>query len=602
MKEFAVMETEKDAPVEEQQQALARRLNGMALVSVLIALLFTMLLEALDQTIVGTAMPKIIADLQGFDRYTWVVNAYLLAATMMIPIVGKLSDLFGRKWFLVVGVALFLVGSVLSGMARTIDQLIAYRALQGLGSGIGITLAITVVGDIFPPAERAKWQSILSSVYGLANLVGPTLGGWLSDHGPLLGTAVTEATRWRWVFYINLPMGGLALVALLIFLPVDISERSQSTISWAVVRRIDFIGAVLVATATTCLLLGFTWGSNGGNGWGAPLVIGMLAGAGVLYALFVLTESRVVDPILPLGLFRNQVFTVASLLSLLHGMILLGLTIYLPFFLQGVLGVSATNSGAVLTPMMVSATAIALLAGFAAGMLKRYQFIAILGALVMGVGILLLTQMTPATSLWLALIFMVITGIGLGVFFSVVPMAAQNALPRAQLGVGTAAVKYLAQLGPTLGVALVGTVVNSSLSSELARRLSASTIKQLTPAEVKVAIDTQSLLNPAYRTTVVKTIQGRAVERATAHLPTGPQHDIMAQQVALQVQHLLNQVFETLRLSLAVAIQRGFWSVLVLGVVMLLLTFFLKDLPIEGSTLSDGEHNAVIQKLETPAI
>jgi len=578
----------KDAPIVEQQQADERRLNGAALASVLIALLFTMLLEALDQTIVGTAMPKIIADLQGFDRYTWVVNAYLLAATMMIPIVGKLSDLFGRKWFLVVGVALFLSGSVLSGMAWTIDQLIAFRALQGLGSGIGITLAITVVGDIFPPAERAKWQSILSSVYGFANLVGPTLGGWLADHGPLMGPLVTEATRWRWVFYINLPVGALALVALLIFLPVDISERSQSVISWAVVRRIDFVGAVLVAAATTCLLLGLTWGSNGRYGWGAPLAIGMLVGAGVLYALFVVTESRVADPILPLGLFRNQVFTAASLLSLLHGMILLGLTIYLPFFLQGVLGLSATDSGAVLTPMMVSATAVALLAGFASGMLRRYQFMAILGAIVMSLGVLLLTQMTPSTSLWLALVFMVVTGIGLGVFFSVVPMAAQNALPRRQLGVGTAAVKYLAQLGPTLGVALVGTVVNSALASEVARRVSGGMIKQLTPAESKGATDTQALVNPAYRAAVVKEAQRSAVERATAHLPTGPQHDVVARQVALQVQHLYDQVFEALRLSLAVAIQRGFWAVLVLGVMMLLMTSFLKDLPMGMSPSVDG--------------
>src|SRR5579864_1647511 len=204
-----------------------RRIHGFALVSILVALLLTLLLEALDQTIVGTALPRIVGQLQGFDRYTWVVTAYLLASTTMIPIVGKLSDQFGRKWFFVVGVLLFLAGSALSGAAQTMNQLIIFRAIQGLGAGTGIALVFTVVGDIFPPAERARWQGIFASVYGFSSVVGPTIGGWLTDNGPVVGNLITNETRWRWVFYVNIPIGILALAVLLIYLPANISTRSN---------------------------------------------------------------------------------------------------------------------------------------------------------------------------------------------------------------------------------------------------------------------------------------------------------------------------------------------------------------------------------------
>ena len=317
-------------PVQESN----RRLRGTALASVLIALMLTLLLEALDQTIVGTALPRIIGSLQGFDRYIWVVTAYTLASTTMIPLVGKLSDQFGRKWFLIIGTAIFLIGSALSGASQSMNQLIAFRAIQGLGGGIGIALVFTVVADIFPPAERARWQGIFGSVYGVANVIGPTLGGWLTDHGPLVGNLVTDTTRWRWIFYINLPIGILALAALLIYLPTNLSVPSNRLNGWAAIRRIDVLGAVLASSATICLLLGLTWGSNQIYAWNSLQVIGVLLASGALYALFILTERLVAEPILPLNLFRNQVFAVASLLSLLQLMILVALVIYLPSFFR----------------------------------------------------------------------------------------------------------------------------------------------------------------------------------------------------------------------------------------------------------------------------
>ena len=213
--------------------------HGFALVSLLVALMLTLLLEALDQTIVGTALPKIIAQFQGFDRYTWVGTAYLLASITTIPITGKLSDQFGRKWFFISGVVVFLLGSFLSGAAQDMNQLIAFRAIQGLGAGMGISLVFAAVGELLPPAERARWQGIFSGVYGFSSVVGPTLGGWLTDHGPLLGNFITDATRWRWIFYVNLPLGILALIALFLYYPKASASHAQYR-GWAGFRRIDF--------------------------------------------------------------------------------------------------------------------------------------------------------------------------------------------------------------------------------------------------------------------------------------------------------------------------------------------------------------------------
>ncbi len=593
-------------------QESGRRLHGFALIGVITALMLTLLLEALDQTVVGTALPKIIGTLQGFDRYTWAVTAYILASTTMIPVVGKLSDQFGRKWFLIVGTAIFLLGSALSGASQTMNQFIAFRALQGLGAGIGIALAFVVVADMFPPAERTKWQSLFGVVFGFSSLVGPTLGGWLTDHGPLVGALVTENTRWRWVFYINIPVGIIVLAALLIYLPANISTRSSDYTGWAAVRRIDVLGALLSAAATICLLLGLTWGSNATYDWNAPQVIGILAAAVILFGAFLIAERFAIEPILPLDLFRNQVFAVASLLSLLQLMVMVGLIVYLPLFLQGVLGVSATNAGAVITPMTVSSVIGAALAGFAITMLKRYQLITILSALIMTAGVFLLSRITPTTGLLEAVIYMVIAGIGLGPFFSVLTIAAQNALPRTRLGIGTSAVRYLGQLGSVLGVAIVGTVVNNTLASDIASRLPASVARQLTPAGLKFATSPQVLVNQTYRDTVVHTAQHYAAQSAVAHVPPGPQHDQIAAAVAAQamqqVQHLLDQVFAALKLSLALAIQHGLVAVLVFCGVIILATFFLKDGPqnvtstdVPSQAVSDDGQNENAKSAETIA-
>jgi EmrB/QacA subfamily drug resistance transporter len=567
------------------------KLRGVALISVLTALMLTLLLEALDQTVVGTALPKIIGDLNGFSLYTWVATAYLLASATVVPIVGKLSDQFGRKGFFLVGVVIFLLGSALSGAAQTIQQLIAFRALQGLGAGVGISLVFTVVGDIFPPAQRARWQGIFGAVYGLASVFGPTLGGFLTDHGPIVGTFITGISRWRWVFYVNIPIGVLALVALIVYLPANISVRTSTLRGWPAIRRIDFAGAILASAATISLLLGLTWGGQT-YPWGSAQVIGALVGAAVLFALFILVERFAVEPVLPLSLFKNQVFASAALLSLGVGAVILSLAYYLPLFLQGVLGESATNSGELITPMTVSIVVGSVLSGLMIARTGRYQWLAVSGALIMGTGIFLLSRMDAHTVLGQATVFMIFAGLGLGVFFSLLTLAVQNAVPRTQLGVGTAATRYMQQAGGTLGVAVVGTVVNNTIASDITTRLPAGA-SQLTPAGIAAATNPQVLVNSSYHAQLVQKAQQYAVKAAVASarahgkIPSGAGASAAIAAITQQVQQstlqLLNEVFAALKQSLTLGIQHGLTVMALVSVGMLILTLLLKDVPLRTS-------------------
>ncbi len=566
-----------DGPSQSSQTGSKRKLNGFALFSVLAALLLTLLLEALDQTVVGTALPRIVAQLHGFDRYTWAVIAYTLASTTVVPITGTLSDQFGRKWFVIGGVLLFLLGSALCGAAQTMNSLIAFRALQGLGAGIGIGLSFTLVADIFPPEERAKWGGLFGAVYGLSNLIGPTLGGWLTDHGPLLGSLVTDQTRWRWVFYINLPLGILALIGLFFYLPVNISLRSSAYRGWTAVRRIDVGGAVLAALATTCLVLGLTWGGDGTYDWASVQVIGALVASVVLLVVFLLFERRVVEPIVPFDLFKNRVFAPAAALTLLPLMALIGLVIYLPLYLQGVLGESATNSGALITPLTVSAVVGAIGGSALLAVRKRYKSIIVGGAVLLTVGTALLTRLTPDSSLLYAAIAMVIAGLGMGPFFSVITLVAQSALPPTRLGAGTSALRYLGQLGAVLGVALVGAVVTHVIADDSARRLSPQAVRLLTPAGVQAITNPRVLVDATSRGEVVQQADKFTRQAITARVPAGPARDAAVAHAVANTNHVLNGVFADLKLSLATAIQNGFIVVLIFCLLTIAATFFLRD-------------------------
>src|SRR5579862_2958112 len=409
----------------------AARPRGWALVSVVAGLLLTLALSALDATIVGTALPTIVGALHGFNQYSWVVTAYLLTSTTVVPIVGKLSDQFGRKGFLLTGIALFLLGSALAGTAQTMTQLILFRGLQGLGAGFMQTLAFTLVADLFPPAERGRWQGIFVSVLALALIVGPAIGGAITDHA-----------SWRWVFYVNIPVGALALLVLTLWLPSAISVRSMAYRGWAAVRRIDVTGALTAAAATVCLLLGLTWG-GATYPWESPQVVGVLSAAGVLYLAFFIAEQFVKEPLLPLDLFRNQVFAASGLLALAGGMIVYAMIFYLPLFIQRVLGQTATTSGASLAPLFIPVAVSAVLGGQLIAKMGRYQFLAVIGAIILLAGMFLLTRMNTTTTLTMVSLNMIVIGLGIGVLQPIYTLAAQNAIPIQRMGTGTGAVNYL---------------------------------------------------------------------------------------------------------------------------------------------------------------
>ena len=436
------------------------RPRGWTLASIVAGLLLTIALSALDATIVGTALPTIVGALHGFEQYSWVVTAYLLTSTTVVPIVGKLSDQFGRKGFLLTGIALFLLGSALAGTAQTMTLLILFRGLQGLGAGFMQTLAFTLVADLFPPAERGRWQGIFVGVLSLALIVGPAIGGWITDHA-----------SWRWVFYVNLPVGALALLVLTVWLPSTLSVRSTSERGWAAVRRIDFAGALAAAAATICLLLALTWGGST-YPWGSALVVGLLSGALVLYLAFFIIERRVSEPLLPLDLFRNQVFTASSLLALAGGMIVYAMIFYLPLFTQGVLGQTATNSGASLAPLFLPVAVSAVIGGQVIAKVGRYHFLAVIGALILLVGLFLLVRMNTTTVLLTVTLNMIVVGLGIGVLQPIYTVAGQNAIPQERLGTGTGAMNYLRAMGSLLGTAVLGAIVTHSAQSSRSISLS----------------------------------------------------------------------------------------------------------------------------------
>ncbi|MBF6589941.1 MAG: MFS transporter [Ktedonobacterales bacterium] len=568
------------------------RLRGAALASVLTALMLTLLLSALDQTIVGTALPRIIGDLHGFDRYIWVVTAYLVTSTTMIPIVGKLSDQFGRKWFLVAGVVIFLVGSALSGTSQTMNQLIIFRGLQGIGAGTVLSLVFTLVGDIFVPAERARWQGLFSGVFALASVVGPATGGWITDN-----------TSWRWVFYVNLPLGALALLLLIFKLPTHISAPNRRYRGWAAIRRIDFAGVFTAAGATISLMLGLTWGGTT-YAWNSPQVLGVLVGAAVLFAVFAIIEAFfAVEPILPLDLFKNQVFAAGALLSLTVGMALFAVVFYLPLFIQGVLGQTATSSGAVITPLTVTMAVGAIFVGQLIARIGRYQAICVVGALVLTFGVYLLSRMTVSVTLGVVTRNMIVVGLGLGMLMPVLTLAVQNAIPRSRLGVGTGAVTYLRSMGQMLGVALIGAVVSNSVSGELAKRLPPAASKL--PPQVTNPNNLQQLLvSPTLQHQVVTTVTQAAIEQARipaiiqaletvgVQVPPGPNRWMalnaitqqvdqqVTTQVTQQVHELFAQMLDATRQSLAIGIGRAFTAGLFICGAVVVISLFLKDVPL----------------------
>jgi len=572
----------------ELQPSTGRRLHGWGLATVMTGLLLSLLLSSLDQTIVSTALPTIVGELHGFSLYAWVATAYLLASTTINPIVGKLSDQFGRKWFLCGGIVLFLLGSALSGLSQTITQLICFRGLQGMGAGCMTPLVSALIGDIFPPAERGRWQGLIASISALAAIIGPAVGGMITDH-----------TTWRWIFYVNLPIGLLAVIALLAWLPVSISERSSSARGWAAIGRIDGVGALTSATATICLLLGLSWGGNTAP-WASPQVIGILAAAGLLYLAFFFVERNVREPILPLDLLRNQVFTVGALLSLGFGFVLFGMIYYLPLFIQAVIGQTSLSSSAALTPLMLANTGGAILAGALVAKLGRYRALSLIGTGILTCGSLLLTTMMMTTPLVVVTITMGIVGMGIGVVLPLITLAVQNALPAGRLGVGTSAITYLRTTGATIGTAVLATLVVNVSAIRLPAYLPAAA-RTLSPVVLAQATYQQILGDPSKQNQVVQA----AIQAGARQVPAGPAHAQQVSALAAQLSHLFTQIFTAGRLSLADGLHMAFLVMVGVSVAMFVLTLFLKDVALRktapGVPEAQAAKGARIEHAEKPS-
>jgi EmrB/QacA subfamily drug resistance transporter len=436
----------------------------------LAALAVVVLLSALDQTIVATAMPRIIKELRGMSMYAWVTTAYMLTSTVAVPIYGKLSDLYGRKQILVAGVLLFLLGSALCGLSGEFGtlpvlgsgmmQLIIFRALQGLGAGALMTVSFAIMADLYPPRERGRLFGVFGSVFGLATFLGPLIGGFFTDHGTFT-LLDHEVAGWRWVFYVNLPLGLAALFMILFRMPV--LRRGGG-------GRIDYLGAVLIVLAAAPLLLALTLGGTT-YAWDSPHIVGLFSLGLVSLVIFLWVEARTVNAILPLHLFRIHTFRMATLASFVMSTAFLGVAMFMPLYMQVVQGTNATQSGFALAPLMGGMLVSGILCGRLVTRTGRYKPFMIVGGLLLFAGVMLLTSIGPDTTPRELAWRLALTGVGLGPAQTLFSLVIQNSVPPTQIGVATSMSQFSRQMGATVGVAIFGTFVTHGLTVELPKHV-----------------------------------------------------------------------------------------------------------------------------------
>jgi EmrB/QacA subfamily drug resistance transporter len=432
--------------------------NHRRILVVLGALMLGMILASLDQTIVATALPTIAGDLHGLNHLSWVVTAYLLTLTISTPLWGKLGDLYGRKKLFQGAIVIFLVGSAMAGLSQSMVELIAFRAIQGVGAGGLMVGAQAIMGDVISPRQRGRYMGYFGAVFGVTSVAGPLLGGFFTQH-----------LSWRWCFYINIPIGIVALfvIASVLHIPVRRTEH-----------RVDYLGSVLMGVAVTLVVLLTTWG-----GTTYPWISGPVIGSGIaavaLVILFCLVQRRAAEPLIPLSLFRNQVFNVTSTVGFIVGFIMFGAIIYIPLYMQTVHGASPTSSGLQLIPLVGGMLCTFIPSGRLVTRWGRYKVFPIVGTAIMTVGMYLLSLMSPTTSLAVSSLYEVVVGLGIGLVMQVLVVAVQNAVPYSQLGTATSAATFFRTIGGAFGVALFGTIFNSRLFAELPKYLPASALRHI---------------------------------------------------------------------------------------------------------------------------
>ncbi|KPU27858.1 hypothetical protein TR13x_00415 [Caloranaerobacter sp. TR13] len=513
----------------------------------LAAVMVTMFFSSLDQTIISSAMPTIIADLRGFDIYAWVFTAYMMTSAITVPIYGKLSDIYGRKPFYVFGLSVFMIGSALSGQAHTMMQLIFARGLQGLGGGAMMSMPRATIGDIFNPKERGKWMGLIMSVFGLASIIGPYLGGWITDN-----------FNWRWVFYINLPVALISIIAVSYALP-NVRTKEKHSIDW--------LGSAFMILALIPILLAFTWAGSKYQ-WTSKQIISLFA-IGIMFMIcFILIEKKAKEPLLSPSLFKNSIFTSTVLMGLLVSMSLFGTVMFLPLFVQGVVGLSASNSGALLTPMMLSFIAGSIVGGIIISKTGRYKLQAILGSIIVIIAVFLLSKMDVNTT-WITVIRnMIILGLGLGTVMPLVNVVIQNAFPYKMLGVVNSTQQFVNSLGGIVIAPIYGTILANAFAKELPRNLPAKLLKAMNsmPKSVSSAISNPQALITAHAQEQIKTM-------FSAFGNAGLK--------------LYNQFIHAVKLSLSTGITKLYSFGVVFAVLTLLAAFCLKEIPLKHDEFYD---------------
>jgi EmrB/QacA subfamily drug resistance transporter len=527
----------------------SNRITGSQRWWALAAVLVTLFFSSLDQTVVSTAMPVIVGDLKGFDIYAWVFTAYLITSAVTVPIYGKLSDVYGRKPFYVFGLGLFMVGSALSGQSRTMMELIIFRGLQGIGAGAMLSMPRATIGDIFNPRERGRWMGVFSMAFGLSAIVGPFLGGWITDH---LG--------WQWVFYINLPVAALALAGIIYALPRVRTEHQV---------HVDWLGTGLLVLGLVPMLLAFTWAGNQ-YPWGSPVIIGLFVFSAATLALFGWSETRAAEPVIPVEFFRVPIFTATNLIGLLLSVGMFGTLLFLPLYVQGVLEQSAQNSGAILTPMMGSFIISAIVAGQLLTRTGKYKIVSLVAAAIATVGLYLFTRL-GANSTWpTVVLYMIILGLGIGALLPIMSVVIQNAFPYKVLGVVNAAQQFVRSLGAVIATPILGTVLANTFSTQIQQDLPPAlkqAIANLPAAQRQILSDPQSLTNAQTQAAI-----------KSQFAAFGAQGD-----------KLYHEFINAVHQALAAGMQHLFLIAFAVGVAMLVVTVFLPEISLQRDEFFEEE-------------
>lgn len=517
-------------------------LDSRQKVTVMISIMGAMLFAALNQTIVGTSLPVIIAEIGGGMQYfNWVFTIFMLTSSVTAILAGKLSDQYGRKPFIIAGLAIFSLGSFLCGTAHNIFMLIAWRGLQGFGGGMIMSTAFTAVGDLFPPRERGRWQGLMGSVFGLASVFGPTLGGYIVDHWD-----------WHWVFWVFLPFGIISFGLIWKLFPHTPPNTRGS---------LDYAGAALLTTVIVPLLLAFSWGGDM-FAWNSAVIIGLFGLTAASLAGFVWNERRADNPVMPLDLFKNGIFTLSNIIGFLMGIGMFGAIMYMPFFIQGVMGISATRSGFIMMSMMLSMVATSTIGGQFITKTGKYKRFALLGLLIMGIGTFSMSRMDADTTVPMAVMNLAAVGLGLGLSFPVFTLTVQNAVQHRFLGVATATNQLFRQLGGTIGVALMGAVMNRIMFSRLDGASSPLPSGESVSEPARNAL--QQLRDPEVL------MDQRKLENIADTLPA-------------EAVPLFQQAVQQIRSAFTAGLDGAFlFGTLVLGCA-LLLTVFLREIPLRTS-------------------